>query len=216
MKMLCFKDLIKKFPSVWPYYWNNKFSKANIYYLYDSRKTDKTLVNNILKIDFAELKKVGQTLWHENNDEAALRCFRHVYNSLTYKSDKASHLSLEYWQAPIETFTTSQGDCEDGALLLMKLMQYAGIPAWRRKLCCGYVEANSLKEGHAYVIYLADDFNWYCMDWCFFPLSSLSAFKKTPHQNRKEYKDVWFTFNEEIIWSEHNYNKLLKKFVEGE
>ena len=95
--------------------------------------------------------------------------------------------------------------CEGGAHLLMKLLEFNNVPAWRRKLCAGHVELNGELVGHAYVIFLGDDFEWYVLDWCYWSNLSERCWLKTPHRKIKKYGSVWFTFNEELIWCKHDY-----------
>ena len=202
--MINFKSLIQKFPSVWPTYWNNKWKKSKI--LYETISLGENVdVRTILEPTNAKIivegKKIRGLL---SDDEVALNCLRYVVANIRYLSDKTKYQKVEYWQPAPSTYQLKTGDCEDGAILLMKLMEAAGIPAWRRKLCCGWVVSGTKKGGHAYVIYLADDFKWYCMDWCYWPLDSISCFLKKSHSERKQYLDIWWTFNEEFSWCQHD------------
>ena len=83
-------------------------------------------------------------------------------------------------------------------------MLIAGIPAYRVKVCAGWVmnpKARS-REGHAYVIYLAQNGKWYCLDWCYWPKESIKNFKKLEHKDNSAYQDIWFTFNNEYVWGD--------------
>lgn len=197
-----FKSLIKKFPSVWGVYWNKKFGGTGVLKYKAETGKEAVDVRTLLK-DSIEVQK-----WTENNiihswddDKKALECLRLVMNNIAYVSDSKKYGKPERWQTPLETFHLGTGDCEDGALLMMKLMQYAGIPDWRRKICCGWVNTPQGRTGHAYVIYLADDFQWFVLDWCYWAMSSIEAFKKKPQNKRKEYGDIWWTFNETYCWA---------------
>ena len=95
--------------------------------------------------------------------------------------------------------------CEGGAHLLMKLLELNNVPAWRRKLCAGHVIVNGELVGHAYVIFLGDDFEWYVLDVSYYPSLSKRYWLKTPHRKISKYGSVWFTFNEELIWCKHDY-----------
>ena len=108
----------------------------------------------------------------------------------------------EFWQHPEVTLQMGIGDCEDGAILLASLMRVAGIPAYRVKLCAGWVKSKSGQEGHAYVIYLADDNKWYTLDWCYWPRASKANFKKNPHETNENYKEIWWTANDENSWAQ--------------
>lgn len=206
MELLSFKELIKKFPSVWDLYWNNKFPKGIIKYrtITGGEPVD---VRTLLEPTHQELVKIGDSLrtrW-VTDDEVSLNALRWVAANIFYVADSKKHGQPEHWQDAPETYATKSGDCEDGAILLMKLLEHAGIPAWRRKLCCGWVKSGGGQAGHAYCIYLADDFEWYVLDWCYWFMDSVGFFKKVPHRKRIEYIDIWWTFNEKFCWTEHKY-----------
>lgn len=97
---------------------------------------------------------------------------------------------------------TCTHNCEDGAILLASLLRIAGIPAYRVKLCAGWVKSKKGIEGHAYVIYLADDNKWYTLDWCYWPDASDFNFKKTSHEKNSDYQEIWWTANDENTWAQ--------------
>ena len=87
-------------------------------------------------------------------------------------------------------------------------MAVAGIPAYKRKVCAGYVQHpsdSSKQAGHAYAIYLREDNEWIPLDWCYWANKTSSLDKFTIHNEDKHYKDIWFTFNEEYSWSQKNF-----------
>lgn len=95
--------------------------------------------------------------------------------------------------------------CEDGGILLASLMRCAGIPSYRVKLCAGWVKTDKGQEGHAYVIYLADDDEWYVLDWCYWPNESVKNFLKLKHNKQtSKYKEIWWTANDEFTWAQTN------------
>ena len=105
-------------------------------------------------------------------------------------------------------------NCDDGALLIATLLTLSGTPIYRVKICCGYVQTPKGKIGHAYCIYLADDDEWYVLDWCFWAKESIQVFKKKNHSERKNrYLDIWFTFNNQYTWAQKD--TILKKKVGG-
>ena len=203
--MFKFQFLIKQFPKVYEIYWNNKWPKNSIRYTMITGATAADVRTILVQTNF-EIRTIGENIKGETTDDKALNCLREVVKRIEYVSDVKKHLKPEFWQTAVETIITKSGDCEDGAILLMKIMQAAGIPSWRRKLCCGDVKVSELKDGgHAYVIYLADDFNWYVLDWCYWPLEAICAFLKQPHNERTDkYHDIWWTFNEEFCWAQND------------
>lgn len=198
--MISFKWLIKRFPFLWEDYWNNKWKRGTVMYRTETGK-EKVDVRKLLEPTCPEIDLQGQRLWDTTHDKTALKCLKWVRANVAYLSDKTKYGVPEMWQEAPETFALGTGDCEDGAILLMKLMEHAGIPAWRRKIACGWVKSGEGKGGHAYVIYLADDFNWYVLDWCYWAWTSIQNFKKKPQYKCKDYYDIWWTFNEQYCWT---------------
>ena len=50
-----------------------------------------------------------------------------VQQSVKYVSDSKNHHVSEYWELPINTYCTRQGDCEDSAFLCACLMHLCGL-----------------------------------------------------------------------------------------
>ena len=141
-------------------------------------------------------------------NETALACQRFVVRFLTYKYDDDLHKTPEFWQFPFETLQSEHGDCEDGAILMAALCIHSGIPYYRVKVAAGYVQDSPTAPtgGHAYCIYLGDTKmgqNWIILDWCYAEDSRLSIDKKPLAKEggyNNCYKEVWFTFNNEMSW----------------
>ncbi len=186
-------------------YWNNKWPnnkvtyKARGRYVMDVRNL---ILNKSYILDGVVAAQAGRNSNGDNYDEMALALLKLVIATITYKSDDSVYDKPEFWQHPEITFQMGMGDCEDGALLLASLMRVAGIPAYRVKLCAGWVKTLSGKEGHAYVIYLADDNEWYTLDWCYWPKLSKFNFKSSPHAKNTDYKEIWWTANDEHTWAQ--------------
>lgn len=202
-----FKYLIQAFPNVYENYINNKWLRNQVRYrtvtdgeLVDVRTTLTPINDDIIAVG----KNIAKNF--ESNDDKALACLRKVMATIVYRSDMIKNGKPEFWQSPAKTFVDGSGDCEDGALLLMTIMESAGIPAWRRKICCGYVldPVTKKKGGHAYVIYLKDNLNWMVLDWCYYPLKCIENYNKgIPHSRQKDiYFDIWWTFNSQFSWSQ--------------
>lgn len=203
-----FKQLIQKFPGIWALYWNNKWKRGKLLYQFESDGSFAD-IRTILSDTNEQIIKVGESLRNVNktDDATAIGCLQEVMRKIRYVSDCFKYGKPEKWQTATETFASGSGDCEDGAILLMALMDSAGIPNWRRKIACGWVQSVSKpgnKGGHAYVIYLADDFNWYVLDWCYWSRESILNFKKIPHRDLLKYYDIWFTFNHEYCWTDQH------------
>lgn len=212
-----------------PEYWNNKWEQAPIVYkgraLRGSKikmqidadvKTFITRNDEILKaiIEQFELKK-------STPNETALACQKFVCSALKYAYDEKINKCPDFWQFPFESVQSGEGDCEDGAILLVSLMINAGIPSWRCKVVAGtaLVDPNSSAVtstnqakvgGHGWAIYLADrpeserKLEWVILDWCYQEDPDVPCEKKPLARDggyKGSYQDVWFTFNDEYSWS---------------
>lgn len=93
-------------------------------------------------------------------------------------------------------------NCEDMSILVASLMRNAGVPAYRIKVAAGWVVAgkNAPLGGHAYPIFLRKDEEWVTLDPCYYP-NDLPVSQRVPVKNDPNYKDVWFTFNDEYSWA---------------
>jgi transglutaminase-like putative cysteine protease len=200
---------LKFWPDIVENWINDRWPKASI--TYPTQHGIKHDVRNLVFSKSCILEPIAKGLKGKTDDETAMNCFRYVRSWLSYKGDIETHKEVEYWNDPEETFALRFGDCEDGGILLMTLMALAGIPAWKRKVCAGFVKAdNSKVAGHAYVIYFRTDFfAWFVCDWCFWPSLTMDAWKEgVPHKELSQYfpkpDSIWFTFNETFSWAQHD------------
>ena len=137
-------------------------------------------------------------------EEKALACLQYVRQHVVYTSDKALHGVPEFWTFPNETLTLGRGDCEDLSILVTSLLRNAGVPAFRIKVAAGFVAMPDITAplgGHAYPLFLREkDEEWVVLDPCYRP-NDLPVDARTPAKDDQNYKDVWFTFNDECSWS---------------
>lgn len=184
-------------------YWNNKWSRSPITYRargYGGKRYLMDIRSTILNKSYILNPKVrGLT-----DDSKALELLKYVRDNLRYVSDSHNYNEVEYWQHPEITIQKGTGDCEDGSILLASLMRIAGIPAYKVKVCAGWVKTRTGRGGHAYVIYLADDGEWYPLDWCYHGIESVNNFKVIPHKENDRYEEIWFTFNDKWTWAQNN------------
>jgi hypothetical protein len=188
-------------------YWDNKWPKNKVTYRARGRYSmdiRNLILNRSYILDTVVAAKSKKNAQGNNYDEMAKALLNFVIDHMTYKSDDSVYDKPEFWQHPEITLAMGIGDCEDGALLLASLMRVAGIPAYRVKLCAGWVKSSGGQEGHAYVIYLADDNKWYTLDWCYWPSDSINNYKRNPHEGNKNYKDIWWTANDENSWAQNS------------
>lgn len=148
-------------------------------------------------------------------EEKAFACLQFVRQNIQYTPDKAQYGVGEFWQLSHETLVLKRGDCEDGAILLASLMRNAGVPAFRVKVAAGnvVVAPNAPFGGHAYVLFLREkDEEWVGLDWCYYP-NDRPADQRIALKNDLNYKDIWFTFNDELSWSPRSV--VVEKTVKG-
>jgi len=181
-------------------FWNNKWKKNKVIYrAQDGLKRD---VRNIIFSKSYILEPESAKLRKSNHDDTMLAILKAVKKRLRYTDDNTTHDQPEYWQSPEETWQTKKGDCEDGALLILSLGLMCGVPAYKLKLCAGWVINNGVKTGHAYCIYLSDG-QWFILDWCYWYSDSIRNFKKVPHKKQAtKYKDIWWTANNQYTWAQ--------------
>jgi hypothetical protein len=122
--------------------------------------------------------------------------------------------SYDYWLFPFESLYSGYGDCEDGAILVANLLINAGIPSYKVKVAAGVVGGGgglfASGTAHLWCIYLASDGQWRVLDWCNGE-SYRGKPRKTPLElklakNDTTYGEIWFTFNDEYAWKQHDYN----------
>lgn len=137
-------------------------------------------------------------------EEKAMLCFQYVRDNIVYTPDKPMHGIPEFWNFPNETLTLGKGDCEDMAILIVSMMRNAGIPAYRVKVAAGHVAMPTPTAplgGHAYPMFLREhDEEWVALDPCYMP-NNLPIKQRVAIKNDTNYKDIWFTFNDELSWS---------------
>ena len=189
-------------------YWNEKWPRGRIEY--STKPGENIDIRSAFNVDWKDehdMRRVTRSWEKLTPDEIAMKALDYVIKRVKYESDNKLHNTPEYWQSAGETYDNRTGDCEDGAILLLKLMQFAGVPNWRLKLCAGWVRANenAPQGGHAYAIYLADDDKWYALDWCYYPSVAKKSFKVKPHSELDYYEDIWWTTNSQFTWIQKDF-----------
>lgn len=187
--------------------WNTSFKRS--YVVYNARGAGNVLVSDLLDTTQEEDNKLIKFLGtigvdsyaNMHDDVKAMMIAKAVNNRITYVGDKVNYGKNEYWAGPYDVFELKKDDCDGYAFLILKLMELAGIPAYRRKIAAGDTQIG----GHAYVIYLSRvDNRWYTIEGSAYPQRAFNAFGNTQHSDRIFYKDIWFTFNEDYTWSQKN------------
>ena len=193
-------------------YWNRKFLQSPVIYngrsLFLNNRTILPVpidVRHFIQASDFFLERITKEegIWSMSSaEDKALACLRFVMRNVTYVSDKQSYGIDEFWTFPNETLALKKGDCEDLSILVASLMRNARVPAHRIKVAAGWVVAgkNAPLGGHAYPLFLRNDDEWVTLDPCYYP-NDLPVANRKPVKNDSNYKDVWFTFNDEYSWS---------------
>lgn len=191
--------------------WDNKWKKSRVDY--PIKKGEKRKMTDFLKecVDDPILDPILILLDHErkvfgddSNERVMHKIEQFVIKNIQYTSDRKAWDQVEYWQTPMETWTKRSGDCEDGAILMLALAYRLGIPAYRLKLCAGWVKLPGTKKGrggHAYLIFLRNNQTWTICDWCYWPKRSILR-SRMEHRYNPNYQDIWWTSNWEYSWAQ--------------
>jgi len=180
-------------------YWNNKWKQSKI--IYNAQDGQERDVRNLIYNKSYILERTANRWRGLEPEEIAYKAICWAINNLTYVGDMKTHKQAEFWQSPEETYATKQGDCEDGALLIASLMRIAGCPAYRVKICAGWVKSNGDQGGHAYVIFLRDDQTWCVLDWCYWK-NKKQIKDRRQHKDEPNYYEIWWTFNDQYSWAQ--------------
>lgn len=97
---------------------------------------------------------------HEGRDRLA-SVNRSVNDAIGYMSDLEQYGVLDLWSAPLATFTTGHGDCEDYAIAKYVALKEAGVPAEDLQLLL--VHDQAVHEDHA-VLAARQDGHWLILD----------------------------------------------------
>jgi hypothetical protein len=164
---------------------------------------------------------IGQGSTH---DETMIRILKWVENNITYVGDMNNWSMSEHWNTPKETLDLKEGDCEDGAVLMMALALKLGIPEGRLLLWTG----DALGGGHCSLLYKPGDYplDWTMMDWCYFPTFSSIGFRSMfrikgntimeykinndgisgTQVKTSKYESIWFLFNRKHSYLRMDYS----------
>jgi len=199
------------------YYWDNKWRHAPITYsgraLRGSSERIVCDVKDFITVNDAILAEIihDYKLKRNTHNATVHAIQKFVVKFLDYVGDEEASECPEFWQFPFETLQSGIGDCEDGAILMASLMIQAGVPAYRVKVCAGYVQESPTapQGGHCYCIYLADKRggtqSWVVIDWCYYEDSDMAPEHKPLAKEGGYngcYQELWFTFNNEYSWNQ--------------
>jgi predicted transglutaminase-like cysteine proteinase len=81
--------------------------------------------------------------------------------AIRYKSDQEQWGEPDVWSAPLVTFATGFGDCEDYALAKYEALRESGVPAQDLRMVLGYDRLRA--SGHA-ILAVRNDGDWLVLD----------------------------------------------------
>lgn len=84
-----------------------------------------------------------------------------INGAIRYQSDLAQHGVIDLWSAPLASFASGRGDCEDFAIAKYVLLREAGIPEQDLRILL--VRDRSVREDHA-VLAVRDENAWLVLD----------------------------------------------------
>ena len=173
-----------------------------VYYIVDWRTRKQIKIFNWLK-DNLELPgdlliKSQHIAKCKTNNLKIKAILRFVNKYINYMTDQLRWDVKEKWQTPFETWNLKTGDCEDGAILIIAMALFYGIPDYQIYLVAGEV----MGGGHAYCVFVSDkDTLEYPIDWCYWYKKSYDM--KIPYIDRSEYYDgkkEWFRVNQKGVY----------------
>jgi len=193
-------------------FWNSKYPKAEIVYagrpLPGTSRQYEQDVRRFLSNDDVVLWRLCEKHAYlreasgRSSDAVVFAVHKFVQWYVRYVSDASVTTGWpEYWQYPCETAARREGDCEDGALLIVSLCRVLGVPADRIRVAAGNVEGG----GHAWASYRREsDEQWVAADWCYLSDHDKPVAQRPPLKEREFYlrgEGVWFSFNDYFAWS---------------
>ena len=211
--MIRYSDaLLKNFDHLFGMYWNRQWPRNTVSYMLKKgqrrdivRFLKECVEDPVLDVIVLALDKRYRVLEETSMERLMWKIEQFVIKNIKYTSDKKQWNMVEYWQTPLETWTNGMGDCEDGAILILALAHKLGIPAWRIKLCAGWVvnPVDKSKGGHAYPIFLRNDMTWCVCDFSYYPTSYMLPLR-IKHSDNKLYDEIWWTSNWRLSWAQNN------------
>jgi predicted transglutaminase-like cysteine proteinase len=132
----------------------------------------------------------------DSDDEKMEKIQRWVVENLEYRTDFEQYGFAELWVPPVMLLNTMQGDCEDGAFLIMSLALNAGVDPNSLRFYAGEVKAGegAATGGHGWVAYKRSiDSEWVPIDYSYYPdLRDMDS--RIPMRIDDRYVEDWLIF----------------------
>jgi len=146
----------------------------------------------------------------DTDDVKMVKIQRWVVYNIEYKSDKEQYGYEELWVPPVMVLQTGQGDCEDGAFLIMSLGLNAGVDPSRLRMYGGFVDAGQGAESgsHGWVAYRRESDNeWVAVDFSYYPDLSPMDYR-TPLKDDEKYVDDYFYITNQYFATTPDSNRI--------
>lgn len=197
-------------------YWDNKFPQSVIFYAAPVRKQ---VINYVEPHHTTEIRLIAKFIVGLHPDLKADDVPKIVMEYLQenfitkiwkYKLDKG-----ETWNTPEQTLKERVGDCDDWAIveyfLIRQILSINSLWAenhHRLKMVVGHVHEQGqmypYAGNHAYLIWLADDGQWYTIESTFHREKAIANYLDMPQKHNPMYGVINFTFNEYASWAQHS------------
>ena len=178
----------------------------------DTITRDPGFVNLWLQYPNEIIRSMAMEIVHpsDSDDVKMEKIQRWVIYNIEYKSDKEQYGYEEIWVPPVMVLRTRQGDCEDGAFLIMSLGLNAGVDPSRLRMYGGFVDAGQGADSgsHGWVAYRRESDNeWVAVDFSYYPdLRPMDD--RTPLKDDEKYVDDYFYITNQYIVTTPDSNRI--------
>ena len=178
----------------------------------DTITRDPGFVNLWLQYPNEIIRSMAMKIVHpsDSDDVKMEKIQRWVVYNIEYKSDKEQYGYDELWVPPVMVLRTRQGDCEDGAFLIMSLGLNAGVDPSRLRMYGGFVDAGQGAESgsHGWVAYRRESDNeWVAVDYSYYPDLRPMDYR-TPLKDDKKYVDDYFYISNQYVATTPDSNRI--------
>ena len=178
----------------------------------DTITRDPGFVNLWLQYPNEIIRSMAMKIVHpsDSDDVKMEKIQRWVVYNIEYKSDKEQYGYDELWVPPVMVLRTRQGDCEDGAFLIMSLGLNAGVDPSRLRMYGGFVDAGQGAESgsHGWVAYRRESDNeWVAVDYSYYPDLRPMDYRN-PLKDDKKYVDDYFYITNQYVATTPDSNRI--------
>lgn len=207
-------------------YWNDKWKKSTVYYNAPDRRKAMTYVQpkSVPQVDEIALEIIKEyKLVSGKPDDIPIAVLNWVEFQFKKRIFKYVSDTNENWYSPEELLKVKKGDCDDWGILMYYIIReiFSHLSIWstvkhRLKCVTGNVNSPStipsVAGGHFYLLWLADDCEWYTIESTYYRPLAINNYLKKPQKLNPTYGVIWFTFTDYDSWSQHSLSISKKDF----